>query len=55
MKTSIRRIEKMKPKKTFKAIALSGLLLAGIAGAAPAQDPLVSGEPHPGFFEGVRV
>ena len=57
----------MQANKTFKAIALcglfpgytapkaAGLLLAGVAGAAPAQESLVSGAPNPGFFEGVPV
>lgn len=45
----------MNATRIFKAAALSALLLAGSAGAALAQGQLVSGEPYPGFFEGVRV
>ena len=45
----------MKATKIFKAFALSALLLAGTAGTALAQDQLVSGEPYPGFFEGVAI
>jgi hypothetical protein len=45
----------MKAKKVFKAFALSAVLLAGMTGAALAQDQLVSGEPYPGFFEGVAI
>ena len=55
----------MQVNKTFRAIALSGLfpgytapkaaglLLAGVAAAAPAQESLVSGAPHPEFFGSV--
>jgi hypothetical protein len=45
----------MNATKIFKAFALSALLLAGTAGAALAQGQLVSGEPFPGFFEGVTI
>ena len=45
----------MKTTKIFKAAVLSALLLAGSAGAALAQEQLVSGEPYAGFFEGVEV
>ncbi len=45
----------MKITKIFKAAALSALLLAGSAGAALAQDRLISGEPYAGFFKGVKV
>ena len=55
----------MQVNKTFRAIALSGLfpgytapkaaglLLAGVVAAAPAQESLVSGAPHPEFFGSV--
>ena len=45
----------MKTTKIFKAAVLSALLLAGSAGAALAQDQLISGEPYAGFFKGVEV
>ncbi len=45
----------MKATEIFKAFALSAVLLAGTTGAALAQDQLVSGEPYPGFFEGVTI
>ncbi len=44
----------MKTAKILKAIALSTLLLAGTTGAALAEGP-ISGEPYPGFFEGVVI
>ncbi|MFQ5914149.1 MAG: hypothetical protein ACE5JS_13300 [Nitrospinota bacterium] len=45
----------MKTAKIFKAVALSALLLAGSAGAALAQDQLVSGVPYDGYLKGVTV
>jgi hypothetical protein len=45
----------MKTRKLFGVVALAVLLLAGTAGLSLAQSPLVSGEPYPGFFEGVVV
>lgn len=45
----------MKKGKVFRVVVLSALVLLGGAIAATAQDRLVSGEPYPGFFEGVLI